>query len=114
MAFSGGFRYKPTTSSNFSTNCLSLESLKVRQMRLQAMSPPDSPCSLTPVALAIKDRLQCVAFGGFPSTVFFTIRARFRRPIEGIRPLREPSRPRSYQYVSCRAFIAAPFTIQKD
>ena len=27
MAFSGGFRYKPTTSSNFSTNCLSLESL---------------------------------------------------------------------------------------
>ena len=47
--------------------------------------------SLTPVALAIKERLQCVAFGGFPSTVFFTIRARFRRPIEGIRPLREAS-----------------------
>ena len=39
MAFSGGFRYKPTTSSNFSTNCLSLESLRARGFKPEANSP---------------------------------------------------------------------------
>ena len=53
------------------------------------MSPPDSPYrGLADAGCpGHKDRLQCVAFGGFD----LLIRARFRRPIEGIRPLREAS-----------------------
>ena len=47
--------------------------------------------SLTPVAAAIEARLQWVAVEGFASIVFFTIRARFRRLIDGIRPLRGAS-----------------------
>ena len=45
----------------------------------------------TPVAFAIELRLQCVALGGFSSSVLFTIRACFRWLIDGSRPLRGAS-----------------------
>ena len=72
MAFSGGFRYKPTTSSNFSTNCLSLESLKV---------VPDEASSHEPARFSLRG----LADAGCPVTYH-----RALDPNEGLRVLKLP------------------------
>src|SRR3954453_23282877 len=73
IARSGGFRYNPTMSRTFSTNCGSLENLKfstrcgcnpkARQIRTMAVC--DSP-----VLCAINRVLQCVLLAGIYSNVF--------------------------------------------
>src|SRR3972149_9663755 len=75
-ALSGGFRYTPTTSVNFSTKRLSFESLNpstrcgcnpcASQMR-------DTVALLTPIALAIVRVDQCVASFGVVCRVASTI-----------------------------------------
>src|SRR3990170_5911220 len=75
-ALSGGFRYKPTTSVNFSTNCLSLDTLKV------LIRWGCNPCAshtlateewLTPTFFPKVLVLQCVASKGVLCKVISTI-----------------------------------------
>ena len=90
IACSGGFRYRPTTSTSFSSNRLSLESLNVLTwwgLRPRAAQIRCTVAALTPWALAIERQLQCVSPAGFSCSVACTIAATFSGGIEGFRPL---------------------------
>jgi hypothetical protein len=88
-------------SSSFSSNHLSLESLKLL-MRcgfnpLAAQMRPTVE-GLTPTSLAIDSRLQCVAPAGLTVSVSLIMRERIEAPMGTIRPgrvlsLRMPAKP---------------------
>jgi hypothetical protein len=66
IAFSGGFRYRPTTSISFSSKRLSLESLNVLTrwgLRLRADQIRCTVADDTPARAAIVRQLQCVPTG---------------------------------------------------
>ncbi len=74
-ARSGGFRYSPTTSRTFSTNCGSAESLKVSclcGLRPNARQIRETAVCDMPVAAAIDRVDQCVASTGLVSSVLTT------------------------------------------
>ena len=89
IAFSGGFRYRPTTSTSFSSNRSSLDSLKVstrcgfkpRADQIRCTVAGDTPC-----ALAIDRQLQCVSPSGVSCSVARTISSTFSAAIDGLRP----------------------------
>src|SRR5450759_946622 len=88
-AFSGGFRYKPTTSISFSSNRGSLESLNVLTrcgFRPRPHQIRGTVAGETPTALAIDRQLQCVAPEGFSCMVRRTISSTFSTEIPGLRP----------------------------
>src|SRR5207253_4935910 len=71
-AFCGGFRYKPTTSVNFSMNLESRDNLKVRLrcgLRLCNCQSRFTVLWLTPWAFARVRQLQCVMPLGLVSRV---------------------------------------------
>ena len=80
IAFSGGFRYSPTTSVSFSTNRSSADSLNVSTrcgLRLCASQIRCTVAGDTPWAVAIDRQLQCVSPAGFSCNVALTISATF-------------------------------------
>ncbi|MBD2894393.1 hypothetical protein amrb99_33180 [Actinomadura sp. RB99] len=93
-AFSGGFRYSPTTSRTLSTNCGSVDSFQVctvcglgpnaRQIRETA------DCDI-PVAAAIDRVDQCVSAPGVSSNVAVTTRSTCSSEITRGRPGRGSS-----------------------
>src|SRR6476646_3840928 len=93
IAFSGGFKYSPTTSMSLSSNFGSVDTLKV-STRCGAKPRSDqircTVAGLTPTCLAIVRHDQCVAPGGVVVVVNSTIRAIVSSGIEGLRP--RPSR----------------------
>src|SRR6476619_4403754 len=93
IAFSGGFKYSPTTSMSLSSNFGSVDTLKV-STRCGAKPRSDqircTVAGLTPTCLAIVRHDQCVAPGGVVVVVNSTIRAIGSPGIEGLRP--RPSR----------------------
>ncbi len=89
IAFSGGFRYRPTTSTSFSSKRMSLESLKV--LTLCGLSPRADQirCTVageTPCAFASDRQLQCVSPLGFVWSVACTIASTFSVAIDTFRP----------------------------
>ena len=93
IAFSGGFKYRPTTSMSLSSNFGSLDTLNV-STRCGAKPRSDqircTVAGLTPTRLAIVRHDQCVAPGGVVVVVNRTISAIVSSGIEGLRP--RPSR----------------------
>ncbi len=88
-AFSGGFRYRPTTSTSFSSNRLSFDSLKVFTRCGASPRADQIRCTvagLTPCALAMVRHDQCVSPGGLSRRVACTIAATFSALIDGLRP----------------------------
>src|SRR5438132_12549226 len=72
IPFCGGFKYRPTTSVNFSMNWGSRDSLKVRircGLRLCNCQSRFTVLLLTPWALAMVRQLQCVIPLGLVSSV---------------------------------------------
>ena len=79
-AFSGGFKYKPTTSISFSSNRGSPESLNVLTRCGFRPRPDQIRCpvaGLTATALAIDRQLECVAPAGLSCWVRCTIWSTF-------------------------------------
>ena len=94
-AFSGGFRYSPTTSTSLSSNRLSLDSSKVSTRcgcSPRAFQIRCTVALLTPCAFAIDRQLQCVSPGGLSCKVACTIASTCSAEIDGLRP--RPSRTR--------------------
>src|SRR5829696_4018203 len=93
IAFSGGSKYKPTTSMSLSSNFGSLDTLNVSTRWGCNPRSDQIRCTvagLTPTRLAIVRHDQCVAPGGVVVVVNRTISAIVSSPIEGLRP--RPSR----------------------
>ena len=96
IACSGGFKYKPTTSMSFSSNCGSLESLnastrcgfKPRAAQIRCTCAGD-----TPDFFAIVRTDQCVWPSGFDFRVNSTISSIFDCGIVGLRPRPERTLP---------------------
>src|SRR5487761_242210 len=89
IAFCGGFKYRPTTSVNFSINLGSRDSLKVRLrcgLRLCNCQSRFTVLLLTPWALAILRQLHCVMPLGLVSSVARIHASRFSRSYFGLRP----------------------------
>jgi hypothetical protein len=101
--FSGGFRYRPTTSTSFSSNVGSVESLNVSTRCGRRPRAAQIFCTVvceTPWAWAIDRQLQCVSLGGVSCSVARTISATFASGIDGLRPrpgrtFTEPANPSS-------------------
>src|SRR5512134_458496 len=92
-AFSGGFRYSPTTSTSFSSNRGSFDSLNVSTRCGCSPRARQTRCTvsrLTPTRAAIVRVDQCVAPGGVSCTVTRTISSTVSAGIDGLRP--RPSR----------------------
>ena len=93
IAFSGGFRYRPTTSTSFSSNSGSLDTLNVSTRCGLRPNSFHTRCTVlfdTPAAPAIVLVLQCVSPSGRHSSVSVTIFSIVASGIEGLRP--RPSR----------------------
>src|SRR5258707_1003395 len=95
-AWSGGFRYRPTTSMSFSSNRLSLEILNVLT-RCGWMPRADqircTVAGLTACALAMLRHDQWVSPGGFSCKVARTIASTFSALTDGLRPRPGRTRP---------------------
>src|SRR5664280_2231201 len=97
-AFSGGFKYRPTTSISFSSNRGSLDSLNVCTRCGLRPRPDQIRCTvagLTSLAFAIDRQLQCVSPSGRPSCVSRTISSTLLAGIDGLRPRPLATRPNS-------------------
>src|SRR5512142_619884 len=93
-AFSGGFRYSPTTSTSFSSNRGSFDSLNVSTRCGCSPRARQTRCTvsrLTPTRAAIVRVDQCVAPGGASCNVTRTISFTVSAGIEGLRPRASPS-----------------------
>src|SRR5512142_2409388 len=92
-ALSGGFRYRPTTSTSFSSNRGSFDSLNVSARCGCSPRARQTRCTvsrLTPTRAAIVRVDQCVAPGGVSCNVTRTISSTVSAGIDGLRP--RPSR----------------------
>jgi len=88
-AFSGGFMYRPTTSTSFSSKSGSLDSLKVSTRCGWIPRADQIRCTVegdTPVRLAIDLQLQCVSTGGVSCRVSRTISSTLSAGIDGFGP----------------------------
>ena len=88
-AFSGGFMYRPTTSTSFSSKSGSLDSLKVSTRWGWIPRANQIRCTVegdTPARLAIDRQLQCVSPGGVSCKVSRTISSTFSTGIDGFGP----------------------------
>src|ERR1700739_3150021 len=93
IAFSGGFRYRPTTSTSLSSNVGSLDTLNVSTRCGLRPNSCHTRCTVlfdTPATPAIVLVLQCVSPCGRYSSVSVTILSSVASGIEGLRP--RPSR----------------------
>src|SRR6185437_5616247 len=93
IAFSGGFRYRPTTSTSFSSNFGSPDTLNVSTRCGLRANSFHTRCTVlfeTPATPAIVLVLQCVSPCGRYSSVSVTILSSVASGIEGLRP--RPSR----------------------
>src|SRR6266568_762093 len=93
-AFSGGLWYRPTTSTTFSTNSGSVDSLNVPvkcglMSNLRQIRPIVD--LLSPLRPAIEDRDQCVASGGISSSVAVMTSSTLSSRTDGGRPGRGSS-----------------------
>src|SRR6187402_943266 len=89
IALSGGFRYRPTTSTSLSSNFGSLDTLNVSTRwgcRPRSDQIRCTVAGLTPTRLAIVRHDQWVAPGGVVVVVNLTISATVSSLIEGLRP----------------------------
>src|SRR6266566_4499363 len=90
IPFCGGFKYRPTTSVNFSMNWGSRDSLKVRLrcgLRLCNCQSRFTVLLLTPWALAMVRQLQCVIPLGLVSSVARIKASRFSSSYFGLHAL---------------------------
>src|SRR6266568_871799 len=97
-ALSGGLRYNPTTSTSFSSNRLSLDSLNVSTRCGCRPRPAQMRCTVAeeiPVALAIVRQLQWVCPSGSLCNVRSTTCAIFSTGIDGLRPRPLRTSPKS-------------------
>src|SRR5947209_20072727 len=86
---SGGFRYRPTTSTSLSSKWRSLESLKVFTRCGLSPRADQIRCTdagLTPTRFAIDRHDQCVSPSGFECSVKSTLPETFSSLIDGLRP----------------------------
>ena len=89
IAFSGGLRYRPTTSTSFSSKRGSPESLNVSTRCGCNPRADQIRCTVagdTPARSAIVRQLQCVSPGGVSCKVKRTISSTFTGGIDGLRP----------------------------